>query len=82
MAGVAIKLHPTEEWTTKGSKHAHLPPTPCRGIILGPSGKGKSVFLADYILRLYRGAFERIYIFSPSVHLDSVLEASEGLYRK
>jgi hypothetical protein len=67
----AIKLHPTEEWTTKGSKHEHLPSTPMRGIILSPSGNGKTVCLVDMILRLYRGAFERIYVFSPSVHIDS-----------
>ena len=67
----AIKVHPTEEWTTKNSKHEHLPPTPLRGIILGPSGSGKTVVLVDMILRLYRNAWERIYIFSPSVHIDS-----------
>jgi hypothetical protein len=68
----AIKVHPTEEWTTRGSKHPHLPPTPMRGLLCGPSGQGKSVTLCDMIIRLYRGAFERIYIFSPSVHIDSV----------
>ena len=71
MAATAIKVHPTEEWTTKGSKHEHLPPTPLRGILLGPSNSGKSVVLVDMILRLYRNAWERIYIFSPSVHIDS-----------
>jgi hypothetical protein len=71
MASTAIKVHPTQEWTTRGSKHEHLPPTPLRGIILGPSGVGKTVVLVDMILRLYRGAWERIYIFSPSVHIDS-----------
>ena len=67
----AIKVHPTADWTTRGSKHEHLPPTPLKGIILGPSGSGKMVVLVDMILRLYRGAWERIYIFSPSVHIDS-----------
>jgi hypothetical protein len=54
----AIKVHPTAEWTTKNSKYAHLPPT-------------KGCVINDIILRLYRGAWERIYIFSPSVHVDS-----------
>ena len=71
MPATVIKVHPTEEWTTKGSKHEHLPPTPLRGILLGPSNSGKSVVLVDLILRLYRNAWERIYIFSPSVHIDS-----------
>ena len=38
---------------------------------MGPSGSGKTAVLVDLILRLYRGCFERIYIFSPSIHLDS-----------
>jgi hypothetical protein len=70
-SATAIKVHPTEQWTTRGSKHEHLPPTPLRGIVLGPTNCGKSVLMTDLILRLYRGAWERIYIFSPSVHIDS-----------
>ena len=35
------------------------------------ANSGKSVVLVDLILRLYRNAWERIYIFSPSVHIDS-----------
>ena len=30
--------------------------------------------LVDLILRLYRGVFERICVFSPSLHLDSTWE--------
>jgi hypothetical protein len=71
MPAAVIKLHKTEEWTTKGSKYEHLPPTPMRGLLYSPSGNGKTVLLVDMILRLYRGAFERIYVFSPSVHIDS-----------
>jgi hypothetical protein len=71
MKGTAIKVHPTEEWTTKGSKYEHLPQTALRGLILGPTNSGKTVVLIDMILRLYRGAFERIYVFSPTVHVDS-----------
>jgi hypothetical protein len=70
-AATAIKVHPTEEWTTRGSKHKHLPPTSLRGIILGPTSSGKTCVVVDMILRLYRDAWERIYIFSPSVHIDS-----------
>ena len=67
----AIKVHPTAEWTTKGSKHEHLPPTPLRGLILGPGGSGKTLCLVSMIVDFYRGAWERIYIFSPSIHIDS-----------
>ena len=66
-----IKVHQNPSYTSKQPKSDVLPPTPLRGIILGPSGSGKTVVLVDMILRLYRGVFERIFIFSPSVHLDS-----------
>ena len=68
---LAIQLHPTPEYTQKQPIHDHLPKVPCRGIFLGPSGSGKSVALVDCIVRLYDKCWERIYVFSPSVHLDS-----------
>ena len=48
-----------------------LAPTPCRYLIVGPSGSGKSVLLVDFLVRLYKHAFQRVYVFSPSVHIDS-----------
>ncbi len=71
MASAVVQVHPTEEWSTKGSKYEHLPPTPLRGLILGPSNQGKTVCMVSMILDLYRNAWERIYVFSPSVHIDS-----------
>ena len=68
---LAIQLHPTPDYTQKQPIHDHLPKVPCRGIYLGPSGCGKSVALVDCIVRLYDKCWERIYVFSPSVHLDS-----------
>ena len=49
-----------------------LPPTPCRILITGPSGSGKTQLAVDMLTRLYAGSWERIFVFSPSVHLDSV----------
>jgi len=43
---------------------------PIRNIILGPSGSGKGILLQNMILDIYRGCFERVYIFSPSVDID------------
>ena len=40
------------------------------GIFLGPSKSGKTVTLISLILEQYRGVFERIYIFSPSIDID------------
>ena len=47
-----------------------MPLAPCTGIFLGPSKSGKTVALISLILEQYRGVFERIYIFSPSVNID------------
>ena len=41
--------------------HGHFP---------RPSKSGKTVALISLILEQYRGVFERIYVFSPSVNID------------
>ena len=66
-----IRVHDHSKWECKQSKHAHLPKLPSRGILLGPSGSGKTTIMTSMILDHYRGCFERIYIWSPSIHLDS-----------
>ena len=47
-------------------------PPGIRGLILAPSNSGKSILLQNIILDIYRGCFEKIYIFSPSIHIDNV----------
>ena len=71
---LAIQVAKHDEWEAKQPKVGDgiLPPTPARVIITGPSGSGKTQLVVDLLTRLYAGAFERIYVFSPSVHLDSV----------
>ena len=56
----------------KQSKHEVVPKLPMRAMIVGPSGSGKSTLLVSMILDIYRGAFERFFIWSPSVNLDSI----------
>jgi hypothetical protein len=70
---LSVKVHPHDQWTTRGSPYGEsvLAPTPCRYLLVGPSGSGKSVLLVDFLVRLYRGAFQRIFVFSPSVFIDS-----------
>jgi hypothetical protein len=62
-------------FTCKQSKHGTVPNLPLRGVILAPSGSGKTVLLANLILKVYRRCFERIYVFSPNVNVDQTWEA-------
>ena len=67
-----IKPIDVKEFSCKQSKHSEVvPKLPLRGVLLSPSGGGKSVLLANLVLKVYRGCFERIYIFSPSIDVDS-----------
>ena len=69
---IEIKPIHTKEYNVKQSKFAHIGlKLPTRNVILGPSGSGKTVLLQNMIMNIYKGCFERIYIFSPSVHVDS-----------
>ena len=65
-----IKLFPTPEYTNKQASDPVVPLVPCTGIFLGPSKSGKTVALISLILEQYKGVFERIYVFSPSVNID------------
>ena len=65
-----IKLFPTAEYSSKQPSDPVVPLVPCTGIFLGPSESGKTVALISMILEQYRGVFEKIYIFSPSINID------------
>jgi hypothetical protein len=71
---VQIQAPKHDQWSTKQPRIGAgvVPPTPARILCCGPSGSGKTVFLADCLTRIYAGCFQRIYVFSPSVHLDSI----------
>ena len=63
-----IKL---KEYETKQSKYDIVPKIPFRSIVLGPSGSGKTILLQNMILDIYKNCFSIIYIFSPSIDVDS-----------
>ena len=48
-----------------------VPKLPVRSIILGPSSSGKTILLQNMVLDIYRDCFSRVYIFSPSINVDS-----------
>ena len=71
-----IKVEPIQvkEYEVKQSKYKQCGKLPIRSVILGPSGSGKTILLQNLILKVYRGCFERIYVFSPSIMVDATWE--------
>jgi hypothetical protein len=65
-----IKPIDVKEFTSKQSKYDVVGRLPIRDILLAPSGGGKGVLMSNMILDIYRGCFDRIYIYSPSVDVD------------
>ena len=63
------------QYKYKNSKYEILPKLPARMIAIASSTGGKSVLIQNLILKIYRGSFERIYIFSPSIHVDDTWTA-------
>jgi hypothetical protein len=71
-----IQVHDRSQWTCRQSRHGHLPKLPARGILVAPSQQFKTTALTDMILRHYtdgrgKSCFERVFVFSPSVDIDS-----------
>ena len=66
-----IKVHDRTQYECKQSRFDHVPKLPSRGIFLAPSGVFKTVAIVSLLLDHYKGCFERIYVFSPSVDIDS-----------
>ena len=48
-----------------------VPKLPVRSMLVGPSGSGKTVLLTNMTLDIYKGCFSIIYIWSPSIQVDS-----------
>ena len=73
MSGTVPKIEPIslKEYDVKQSRYSMVPQIPFRSIVLGPSGSGKTILLQNMILDIYRNCFSRIYIFSPSIEVDS-----------
>ena len=58
------------EYEYKQSKYDMVPKLPFRSIIVASSTGGKTVLIQNWLLNIYRGSIERVYIFSPSIHAD------------
>ena len=71
MTAPNIKPIQLNEYTSKQSNYEIVPKLPMRSMLVGPSGGGKTVLLTNMILDIYKGCFSRIYIWSPSINVDS-----------
>ena len=58
-----IKPIDVKELTSKPSKYDVVGRLPIRDILLAPSGGGKGVLMSNMILDIYRGCFDRVYIY-------------------
>ena len=56
---IIIKTIKLQEYTCKQSKHDIVPNNSLRGILLAPSGSGKTFLLANSILNVYRDCYAR-----------------------
>ena len=54
----------------KQSEHEMADKLPFRSIVVSASQGGKGISIQNLVLRIYRGCFERIYIVSPTAHID------------
>ena len=77
MTNPIIVPHKTKQYQIKQSKY-NVPPTlPFKSIIYAPSNSGKTVLITNLIENIYRDAFERIYIFSPSISVDGAWKSTK-----
>jgi len=63
------------ERTFKQSRFEAMPRVPFRMLLTGRSAAGKSTTISSLILDHYHKCFEKIYIFSSTVHLDPTFQA-------
>ena len=66
-----VKPVNVKDYDFKQSKYEAAPRLPFSQIITGPSGSGEGILLQSMILDIYRNVFERIYVWSPSISVDS-----------
>jgi hypothetical protein len=60
----------TKEYEVKQSRYKMVSSLPTRSILLAPSGAGKTILIQNMIMDIYKGCFNRVYIFSPSIEVD------------
>ena len=67
---IIIKPYKHKEYNCKQSSYGYMACLPARILLNAPSGTGKTVALTNLVLDIYKGCFEKIYIFSPTIFID------------
>ena len=67
---INIKPYKHKEYNCKQSSYGYMACLPARILLNAPSGTGKTVALTNLVLDIYKGCFEKIYIFSPTIFID------------
>ena len=67
----AIDASQLIDWDAPSGRFEHLPKPSLRWLCVGPSGSGKGGFLQNVCINHYWGAFERMYVFSPTALTDT-----------
>ena len=60
----------TPDYEVHQSKYEQVPKLPIRALLLGASGSGKCVLLFNLIMDVYCKVFSKVYIGSPTIHID------------
>ena len=66
------KIEPinVKQYEFKQSPYPQADKLPFRSIIVSASQGGKGILIENLVLKIYRGCFERIWIVSPTAHID------------
>jgi hypothetical protein len=65
----------TNDYNVKQAHYSHMGSLPVRAALVGPSSTGKTTVICNLLLNHYKGAFEKIYIFSPTIKVDRTWDA-------
>ena len=71
------KIEPinVKQYEFKQSPYPQADKLPFRSIIVSASQGGKGILIQNLVLKIYRGCFERIYIVSPTAHIDEAYKS-------
>ena len=71
------KIEPinVKQYEFKQSPYPQAGKLPFRSIIVSASQGGKGISIQNLILKIYRGCFERIWVVSPTAHIDEAYKS-------